>query len=75
MRTQFLLAQADDCRRHADDLDGQPEAPILLRIAGYFECLAAQSPNRRDESLCVELNDRVPENADAAGGAFMLSPS
>ncbi len=42
-RTPSCLAQAVDCRRHAAELEGKPEAPILLRIAGYFEEMATQS--------------------------------
>jgi hypothetical protein len=43
MRTESLMTGADDCRRHAADLAGRPEASMLLRIAGYFEALATQS--------------------------------
>lgn len=51
MRNPFLLAEADECRRHAADLHGEPEAPLLLRIAGYFEELATQSNDEFEEPL------------------------
>ena len=41
--SRFLKAQADHCRRHAADLNGTPEGPFLLRMAGYFEDLATHS--------------------------------
>jgi len=43
---RLFMAQAEDCRRHAADLDGKPEAPFLLRIAAHFEELATQSTDR-----------------------------
>jgi hypothetical protein len=43
MRTQFLMTEADKCRLYAADLDGKTVASVLLRIAAYFEALAAQS--------------------------------
>jgi hypothetical protein len=49
MRNQFLLAQAEDCRRHAAALNGKPEGPLLLRIAGHFEELALQ-PTKAEQN-------------------------
>ena len=45
MSPEFLMAEANECRRHAVDLNEKPEASVLLRIASYFEELAGSSMN------------------------------
>ena len=37
-----LYDEAEDCRRKAHCYLGQPEAPLLLRLADEFERLAAE---------------------------------
>lgn len=36
----FLLQEAQKCRRDAQELNGKPEAPFLLKIADALEELA-----------------------------------
>jgi hypothetical protein len=49
----YCIMQAQQCRRHAADLDGKPEASILLRIAGYFKDLSAQSASDLTKPDCL----------------------
>ena len=59
MERERLLAEADQCRRHAEDLVDPSETSLLMRIAGYFEELARDLNGGRE--------------AEAAGGPADLA--
>jgi TorA maturation chaperone TorD len=68
MRPHHLASEASACRSLAEEFEGRPEAPLLLRIATEFDRLAVtrEWPLRLDDEDGQYFSQRASQEVTAA---------